>query len=305
MYAESEDVLIIVDKVKISTCTIEWNSNQGSQPYLDMLLFKDKFNGLQHKPYHKASFHQERIPWISHHPLDVKRGTFIGEMSRLTTLSSQVPDYRNAMQGLTAPYITHGYPSDLELHWLKDNITEGWTKRLHVIKMDKPEVLVLKSKFNTARNYFNATKLGNNILGYWCNWIECTEKHEFNAEFPWFEETLGNVDPRLEHMLFINEGPLGTFVPDIRKINILNRRMIVSHKRAWNLFNLTNLWKNDVIDNMLEDLPSIEVHPEPVVQVDEKLKDLLNQQVSDDLFDPWPQPSEQETEPAMMYKSYQ
>ena len=47
VYANSEeDVLSIVSKVKISTCTIEWNCNQGSQPFLDMLLIKDKFNEL-------------------------------------------------------------------------------------------------------------------------------------------------------------------------------------------------------------------------------------------------------------------
>ena len=47
------------------------------------------------------------------------------------------------------------------------------------------------------------------------------EKHEFNPEFPWFDETLGNVDPRLGHMHFVNAGLHSTFVSDI-KINILN-----------------------------------------------------------------------------------
>ena len=233
VYADSEvEALSIVNKVKISTCTIEWNSDQASQPFLDMLLFKDEFNQLQHKPYRKIGSHQERIPWISHHPLDVKRGTFIGEMSRLSTLSSEISSYKDAMQSLVALYITRGYPSDLVSHWLKDNITERWNKRLSVVKVDKPEVLVLKSKFNTAWNYFNATELGNNILGYWREWIEHADKHQFDAEFPWFKETLGDVDPRSEHMLFIDEGPIGSFVPDIRKINILNRRMLVSRKRT-------------------------------------------------------------------------
>ena len=80
--------------------------------------------------------------------------------------------------------------------------------------------------------------------------------------------------------------------------------MLVSHKRTHNLFNLTDLWKNNVIDNMLDDLPSVEVHPEPSVQVDKKLEDLLNQQAFDDLFNPWPQPPKQEIEPAMTYESY-
>ena len=239
--ASEEDALAIVSKVIISSCTIEWDCNQNSQPFLDMLLFKDEFNKLQHKPFRKASSHQERIPWISHHPLDTKRGTFIGEMSMLAMLSSEVSSYKDSMHTLVVLYIACGYPSDLVLHWLKDNITERWNKRLNIINVDKLEILVLKSKFNTAWNYFNATELGNNILGYWREWIECAEHHNFDAEFPWFQDAIGNVDPRSEHMLLVDEGPVGTFVLDIRKINILNRRVIVSHKRTCNLFDLTNL----------------------------------------------------------------
>ena len=90
IYADSEDeALNIINKLKIGPCIIEWNLSQWSQLFLDMLLFVDKNNCLQHKPFRKARSHQERIPWISHHPFDVKRGTFIGEMSRLATLSSQ------------------------------------------------------------------------------------------------------------------------------------------------------------------------------------------------------------------------
>ena len=176
---------------------------------------------------------------------------------------------------------------------------------IHTAKVDKLEVLTLKSKFNTAWNYFNATELGNIILGYWHEWIECTEHHNFAEEFPWFEDAIGNVDPRSEHMLLVDEGPVGTFVPDIMKINILNRKMLVSHKRTCNLFDLTNLWKNDVIANMVDDLPSNELHHEPSDPVDEKLDDLLNQEAFDNLFDPWPQPSEQEIEPVTTYESYQ
>ena len=56
-------------------------------------------------PYRKAGNYQERVPWISHHPLDVKRGTFIGEMSRLATLSITLSVYKDAIRGLVALYI--------------------------------------------------------------------------------------------------------------------------------------------------------------------------------------------------------
>ena len=169
--------------------------------------------------------------------------------------------------------------------------------------MVKPEILVLKSKFNTAWNYFNATELGNNILGYWRDWIERADKHQFDAEFPWFEDTIGNIDPRSEHMLLVDEGQYGTFVPDIRKIGILNRRMIVSRKRTRNLFDLTNIWKNTVIDNMPDDLPSSEVFPNNK-QEDDKREDLLNQLAFDNLFDPWPEPAEQDDHPVTSYEDY-
>ena len=114
VYANSrEDALTIVSKVKISTCTIEWNCNQGSQPFFDMLLFKDRFNELQHKPYHKASSHQERILGISHHPLDMKRGTFIGEMSRLVT---QILIHLLLLPSISKDMIVHQLLWDYSLH---------------------------------------------------------------------------------------------------------------------------------------------------------------------------------------------
>src|SRR6202050_3927005 len=76
-------------------------------------------------PYRKAQSHQERIPWISHHPLDVKRGTFIGEMSRLATISSLHSTYCDAIKSLAALYIARGYPSDLVYHWLSINKNGG------------------------------------------------------------------------------------------------------------------------------------------------------------------------------------
>jgi hypothetical protein len=82
-------------------------------------------------PYCKALSHQERIPWISHHPLNVKRGTFIGEMSWLATISSLHSTYCEAVKGLASLYIAHGYPADLVYNWLSNNIKEWWEKHLN------------------------------------------------------------------------------------------------------------------------------------------------------------------------------
>jgi hypothetical protein len=43
---------------------------------------------------------------------------------------------------------------------------------------------------------------------------------------------------------------LVTPLPDVRKLDILNRRMIVSCKCTHNLFDLTTLWKKKVLLNM-------------------------------------------------------
>lgn len=136
-----------------------------------MTVYRDEFGKLQHMPFRKARSHQERIPWISHHPFDVKRGTFIGEMSRLATLCSLKSDYIESIKGLVALYQKRGYPLPVVNTWVKKYWHERWEKRLSEIKPDVADVLVLKSEFNTAWNYFSATELGNTILGYWRDWI--------------------------------------------------------------------------------------------------------------------------------------
>jgi hypothetical protein len=80
VYAESvESALeLLTSTIKFDNCVIEWSASDSFQHFLDMTLYKDQYNKLQHMPYRKAGNHQERIPWISAHPYDVKRGTFSG-----------------------------------------------------------------------------------------------------------------------------------------------------------------------------------------------------------------------------------
>jgi hypothetical protein len=169
VYANSEEeALANIHKVKFDDYRIEWNVSDHYQVFLDMMLYIDQFNELQHMSYHKNMFHQERIPCIPH-PLDVKRGTFIGEMSHLATLSSTHSSYCTAIRSLAALYIVCGYLSDLINFWLKNNIQEQWEKHLNDTRPHNDGVLVLESEFNTAWNYFSATELGNIILGFWCD----------------------------------------------------------------------------------------------------------------------------------------
>ena len=69
------------------------------------------------------------------------------------------------------------------------------------------------------------------------------------------------------------------------------------------MFNFTNFWKNHVIDNVLDELPSTDDYNIPDI-IDKKTEDLLNQKAFDELSDPWPQPPEQDIEPVKTYEEY-
>ena len=264
VYANSEEeaVALCANTVKFDGCVIEWSASDRRQPFLDMLLYKDENQNLQHMPYRKARNHQERIPWISHHPLDVKRGTFIGEMSRLATLSSTTHNYLEALDGLVSLYIARGYPSELVHTWLKNNVKERWSKRLSVSQPSTEQhnnVLVLKTEYNLAWNYFSAKELGDTIFGYWREWLTRADRLEFNSEFPSPPDNHDH-DVELTPGTDFRIGEFGSdsaiWLPDLRKLDILNRRWITSRKRTRNLFDLTSLWKKIVLEELDERLSS-------------------------------------------------
>lgn len=254
VYANSEEeALQHMSVIQFDECIIEWNVSDQHQVFLDMTLYVDENRRLQHMPYRKIQSHQERIPWNSAHPLDVKRGTFVGEMSRLATLSSLNSHYCDAIRGLVALYVKRGYPQNVVAFWAKNNILERWNKRLNETVAAREDILVLKSEYNTAWNYFSATELGNTILGFWRDYLNRAETGGLRSiQFP--EHT--------KDLVGLHEYDVGAFgtdvqvvggramMPDVRKIGFSNRRTMVSKKRTRNLFDLTNLWKNIVLTKM-------------------------------------------------------
>lgn len=249
IYAESEQHAIntLQGLVQFDNCVITWDASDSHQPFLDMMLYKDKYNTLQHMPYRKTGNSQERIPWISAHPYDVKRGTFLGEMSRLAVLSSQLDHYHAAMRGLVALYIKRGYPADEVHKWLYSNLNKRWQQRLEVHNpsapnADGPDVLVLKTQYNLAWNYFNAHELGNVIMDYWREWLVRADAGDFNSEFP----KPDSKDSRVANLLQAEEGRSAEFW-DLRKTNIFNSRVILSRKRTRNFLDISNLWKRTVL----------------------------------------------------------
>src|ERR1700722_16137278 len=107
-------------------------------------------------------------------------------MSRLATLSSKHEHYHEAMRGLVALYIHRGYPADEVHKWLYSNLAKRWNQRLEVKQpsTESAEILVLKTQYNLAWNYFNAHQLGDTIFDYWREWLRRADSGEFNQEFP-------------------------------------------------------------------------------------------------------------------------
>jgi len=146
------------------------------------------------------------------------------------------------------------------MKWMKDNFRGRWEKRISVssnAEREHNDVLVLKSSFNTAWNYFSAHELGDVVLGYWRTWsIQAAENHFDNDKgFYRFDSSIGDLElVHLELCSVYNSSDGPVMMPDIHKLDILNRRMIVSRKRTQNIFDLTSLWKKAAIQRFEEEL---------------------------------------------------
>jgi hypothetical protein len=312
--SETEAVNLLSEKIHFDGCVIEWGASYLSQPFLDMLLYKDSDNSLQWLPYRKARNNQERIPWISGHPYDVKRGTFYGEMSRLAVLSSKHSTYVEALRGLVNLYLHRGYPVQEVQKWLRTSAQERWIKKHTARTRDSTCVLVLKSEYNLAWNYFSARELGETVIGYWRTWLNKADLREFSPGFPsppvaTTQETA--VGYRLDVSWEDENGNLFGF-PDLRKYepNVLDARFLVSKTRTRNMLDLTNLWKTTVLANLEEQVleeineplseglnqlrldPDVNLQvvgalPLPEVSNEDEHTELHRRQYSPDAPDPW------------------
>jgi len=170
VYADSAEqaLSLLAERVKYDDCSLTWEASEWQAPFLDMLLYIDPVtNQVNHKPYKKPLNHLERIPWASHHPLDVKRGTFIGELSRLATLSSKLFHYLDAIKELKLLYLCRGYPVNLIDRWSKDHAEKRWQNRLEETVQDAGNLFVLKSSFNPLWEDFDVKSLFATIRKSW------------------------------------------------------------------------------------------------------------------------------------------
>jgi len=128
VYANSaEEALCITQRLRLDdpdsdVIKLTWEVSEYNVPFLDMLVYVHPIHGtIEHKPYQKKLNHLECVPWTSHHPKDIKKGTFIGEMSRFATLNSTIHGYSESIHELHSLYISRGYPKNLLDHWIKDH----------------------------------------------------------------------------------------------------------------------------------------------------------------------------------------
>ena len=115
VYAETEGEALnfMKDKIQYDGCEILWEISSQYVNFLDMTIYRGSDNNICWRPYRKAGNHMERIPWTSYHPEDIKRGTFLGEMSRLASLCSDYASYLEALQSLVTLYVKRSYPINL------------------------------------------------------------------------------------------------------------------------------------------------------------------------------------------------
>ena len=133
---------------------------------------------------------------------------------------------------------------------MRNNIRERWNNRLYIHKSSEHvDVLVLKTEFNLAWNYFNANELSKTIFGYWKTWLSKADKKEFFSEFPAPpEDDKHQIVVMPTDYLYVSMRGEEYYIPDICKLDILKRKIITSRKHTCNLLDLASLWKKTVLE---------------------------------------------------------
>lgn len=167
----AEEAMSIGQQIVIEDCEIIWSASARSTVFLDMNIYivPQLDNRVHYMPYKKAQNNLERIPWVSHHPFDVKRGTFIGEITRMATLSSDYPHYDTAVSDLRDLYVARGYPVHLVKSWLDKYKLGRWQNRLAPVESN-PQATglhVIKTVFNPVWSFIDVHKIQEVILDEW------------------------------------------------------------------------------------------------------------------------------------------
>lgn len=208
--------------------------------------------------------HFERLPWISAHPEYVKKGTFVGELSRLATLSTKFDDFSSACKELANIYIARGYPPMLIAAWLRNNYRARWDARLRESSPQRADVLVLKSEYNISWDWFNVQQLSETVKTGWLSALRTLAYGAKVADLDLHPDVLAtrpkmSLLPALSsldyspaflaevHSDYLDKGLSGHFLR-LDKLGLLDRRFIVSKKRTKQLIDLTAMWRRTVLE---------------------------------------------------------
>lgn len=145
---DEEDETEVLQQLVYPKLSLTWKTSRTSVVFLDMVLGFNHLNGsIEFSPYSKPLNHYERIPWDSAHPAWLKRGNYLGELSRLAGISSTPNIFVTAVTRLNEILLMRGYPLHALRRWQKDHIQNRWDSRYEVQK-PKSKPLVLKSTLN-------------------------------------------------------------------------------------------------------------------------------------------------------------
>jgi hypothetical protein len=224
----------IAKSLKIGVCRIAWEPAREYGVFLDVRLWVNK-DHIEHKPHRKTGNHLERIPWSSAHPQDVKRGTYIGELTRMATLCSTVALYNEACTEMRELYVRRGYPRDLVNYWHNKYASDVWSRRLGEPRPAK-DVQVLRSEFNPIWEYIDIKQVQGAVTEQW--------KRD-NTFFGAIEKT--DLPPDIEKPLIVSRKrthTLGDMVNRMRK-QVLNYQSEADE--AW-ARELNPNWTSDILD---------------------------------------------------------
>ena len=203
-----EHALEICQNLKIgygdTPLELTWEVSRISMPFLDMSIFIAPGNKLGWRPFRKARNLLERIPYSSHHPLDVKRGTFQGEMTRLAVLCSDASLYLESLRELADVYISRGYPDVLIRKWLKENAGRRWKSRYEGGRPTSTEagkLLLLKTVYNPVWDKFNVHAFAKVITDEWVERIVEIKRRDLRSmlEGRMLDQPLNVIDETVIH----------------------------------------------------------------------------------------------------------
>lgn len=121
-----EDALSKVQGIQFPGLKVDWSVSQGEVTFLDLRVGIDSETKLYWRPYAKGLNHNERVPWESFHPQWVKRGCYLGELSRLASLSRHMGAYIEAVRRFEEILRARGWPSGVIRSWHGKYVAQRW-----------------------------------------------------------------------------------------------------------------------------------------------------------------------------------